>query len=182
MKKQLMIGAAIGALVMSGALAQSPNSPPNSNAMPPAAAQSPQGPGKAAIVTAQKPDQWLASKFKGTEVVGSDSQKIGAISDILFDKTGKIEAYVVSVGGFLGMGSKEVALAPASFEVIAGKNGSADILKVSMKQDELKQAQNFTPYSPPHPTTTGSGAPGGLKSLSGGGMRPSPNPPPGSTR
>ncbi len=48
----------------------------------------------------------------------SDSQKIGTVSDILFDKDGKIEAYVVSVGGFLGMGAKEVALAPASFEVI----------------------------------------------------------------
>jgi hypothetical protein len=77
------------------------------------------------------------------------------------------------------MGAKEVAMAPASFEVIPGKNGTSDILKISLKQDELKQAQNFTPYSPPRPTTTGSGAPGGLNSLSGGGMRPSSNRPPG---
>ena len=41
----------------------------------------------------QKPDQWLASKFKGTDVIGSDDKKIGDVSDILFDKDGKIEAY-----------------------------------------------------------------------------------------
>jgi sporulation protein YlmC with PRC-barrel domain len=177
MTKKLMIGAAIGALMVSGALAQSPSSPSSSS--PPAAAQTQQGAGKADFVAAQKPDQWLASKFKGTNVMGADNQSIGAISDILFDKTGKIEAFVVSVGGFLGVGSKEVALAPISFEVIPGKNGAADILKLSMTQDELKQAQNFARYEPPRPTTTGSG---GLNSLGarpgGNGLRPSSNTPP----
>ena len=49
----------------------------------------------AQIVNSQKPDQWLASKFKGTDVIGADNEKIGDVSDILFDKTGKIEAFVV---------------------------------------------------------------------------------------
>ncbi|HTT48188.1 MAG TPA: PRC-barrel domain-containing protein [Pseudolabrys sp.] len=178
MMKKPMIGAAIGALMASAAMAQSPTPPPAANPAPPAAAQ--QGGVKADFVMAQQPDQWLASKFKGTAVMDADSQKIGTVSDILFDKDGKIEAYVVSVGGFLGMGSKEVALAPASFEVMPGKNGTADILKLSLKQAEIKQAQNFTPYSPPRPTTTGSGT--GLNSLQGGGMRPSTNTPPGSAR
>jgi len=61
--------------------------------------------------------------------------KIGDVSDILFDKDGKIEAYVVSVGGFLGMGSKDVAIAPTSFDVVPGSNGSADKLKLSMSKD-----------------------------------------------
>ncbi len=178
MTKKLMIGAAIGALMVSGALAQSPNSPPSSSSSPPAAAQ-PSG-GKADFVTAQKSDQWLASKFKGTDVLGTDSKKIGSISDVLFDKDGKIEAYVVSVGGLLGIGAKEVALAPASFEVVPGQNGSADKLKTSLNQDELKQAQAFARYEPPRPTTTGSGAPGGggLNGLPGAGSRPSSNTPP----
>jgi len=175
MTKKLMIGAAIGALMVSGALAQSPSSPSNPSSSPPAAAQ--QGTGKADFVMSQKPDQWLASKFKGTEVVSADNQKIGSVSDILFDKTGKIEAFVVSVGGFLGMGSKEVALAPNSFDVIPGQNGAGDILKLALNQEELKQAQNFRPYEPPRAATTGS-APGGLNSLPGGGMRPSTNTPP----
>ncbi len=173
MTSKLMIGAAIGALMVSGALAQSPTSPSSSPAKPPAAEQL--SGGKADFVTSQKPDQWLASKFKGTDVMSADNKKIGDVADILFDKNGKIEAYVISVGGFLGMGAKEVAMAPSSFDVIPGSNGKADLLKLSINQDELKQAQNFKSYEPPRPTTTGSGA--GLGGLPGG-MRPSTNTPP----
>ena len=126
---------------------------------------------KADLVSSQKPDQYLATKFRGTDVVGADNKKIGDVSDILFDKTGKIEAYVISVGGFLGMGAKNVALAPASFDVVPGLNGAADQLKLSMSKEELTTAQNFTPYEPPR-TTTGAG-PGAGSPM--GGTRPSSN-------
>jgi sporulation protein YlmC with PRC-barrel domain len=157
MMKQLMIGAAATALMVSAASAQAP-SPPAAQSMP---APAPSG-NKAAMVTSQKPDQWMASSFKGTDVLGSDDKKIGDISDILFSKDGKIDAFVVSVGGFLGMGAKEVAMAPSAFQVVAGdkSKGEADKLKITASQDELKQAQNFTRYEPPRPTTTGAG-PGG---------------------
>src|SRR4051794_40390917 len=117
MMKTLMLGTALSALLLSGAFAQAPNAPTS----PPAAAKSDKAMpatgqvsgtandkagGKADFVSSQKPDQWLASKFKGTDVMGPDNQKIGDVTDILFEKSGKIEAYVVSVGGFLGMGSK----------------------------------------------------------------------------
>jgi len=164
MKNKLMIGAAIGALMVSGALAQTSNPSTSPAATPPVAAQPTSG--KADFITSQKPDQWLASKFKGTDVMSADNKKIGDVSDILFDKDGKVEAYIVSVGGFLGMGAKDVALAPSSFDVIPGENGAAPKLKLSLNQDELKQAQNFKPYEPPHPTTTGMGT-GGMKPLTG---------------
>jgi Spy/CpxP family protein refolding chaperone len=84
MLKKLMLSTALSAVMVTTAFAQSPSSPSSPN--PPPAAQS-QGSGKANFVTAQKPDQWLATKFKGTNVLGSDNQKIGDVSDILFDKT-----------------------------------------------------------------------------------------------
>ncbi|MGC1466363.1 MAG: PRC-barrel domain-containing protein [Pseudolabrys sp.] len=177
MLKKLMLGTAISALMLSGAMAQTSTSPAQPMS-PPAASSAPSSTpdtsskagdssaasSKAAFVSSQQPDQWLASKFKGTEVLGSDGKKIGDINDLLFDKSGKIEAYVVSVGGFLGMGAKSVAMAPSSFEVVPGQNGAAPKLKTAMTTNELKQAQNFTPYEPPR-TTTGSG--GGLGSLNG---------------
>lgn len=175
MTKTFMLGAAIGALMVSGALAQSPPSSAPSSSSPPPAASTSSPPaaaspsanmpasGKADMVSAQKPDQWLASKFKGTDVMGADDQKIGSITDILFDKTGSIQAYVVGVGGFLGMGAKEVALAPKSFTAVPGQNGAADKLKVSVSKDELTQAQNFARYEPPRPAaTTGTGAGGSM--------------------
>jgi hypothetical protein len=110
-------------------------------------------------------------------VVGSDDKKIGDVSDILFDKDGKIEAFVVSVGGFLGVGAKDVALAPTAFEVVKGSEGSSDKLKLAMNKDELKQAQNFEPYKEPAKVTTGAAGsrPGGM-GPAGGGMSPATPP------
>ena len=130
------------------------------------------------IVSSQSPDQFLASNFKGTDVIGSNGKKIGDVSDILFEKDGTIQAYVVSFGGFLGMGAKEVAIAPAAFEVVPGKKGEAKKLKLSMSQQDLKAAQKFTEYKPPQPASTtgsGGGTMGGAAGggAIGGGMHPS---------
>ena len=109
----------------------------------------------AKFVNSQRQDQFLASKFKGTDVIGTDGQKIGDVSDILFDKTGKIEAFVLRVGGFLGIGAKDVALAPNAFEVVPGdkSKNESDKLKLAMTKDDLKQAANFEPYKAPSSTT-----------------------------
>ena len=173
MLKKLMMSTALSAVLATAAFAQSTSSPSTPSEPPAAKTESTPAPvaksdssGKMNFVSSQKPDQWLASKFKGTDVVGSDNEKIGDVSDILFDKTGKVEAFVISVGGFLGMGSKEVALAPSSFDVVPGQNGSSDKLKISATKDQLKDAQNFAHYEPPRPATTGAGT------TSPGGMRP----------
>jgi sporulation protein YlmC with PRC-barrel domain len=173
MLKKQMVTTAIGGLMMSGALAQAVDTKPADfpAAKSPLAVTAPApvvAPGSAAVINTQKPDQWLASKFKGTDVIGADNEKIGDVSDILFDKAGKIEAFIVSVGGFLGIGSKDVALAPASFQVVPGdvSKNESDKLKLAMSKDQLKQAANFEPYNPPR-TTTGMG---------GGNTRPAPRP------
>ena len=177
MIKTLMLGAAVGALMLTGAMTQpsfAQSASPGANPTP-AAVQ-----GKPDVVSSQQPDQWLASKFKATDVIGTDNKSIGDVSDILFDKTGKIEAYVVSVGGFLGVGAKDVALAPSSFQVVPGSNGGADKLKLSMSANELKQAQNFTPYAPPSATTgmgSGTSSPASSGGLTGGMHPPADNAP-----
>ena len=163
MLKKLALISAVSMFAMGSALAQSPNTSSSSTEVKA---------GDAHFISAQKPDQWLGTKFKGTDVLGSDNQKIGDVSDILFDKSGKIEAYVVSVGGFLGIGSKDVALAPAAFQVVPGDPNSATNkspkLKTSMTKDQLKEAANFEPYKEPRATTGSTGAP--RPSGSSGGM------------
>ncbi|HXZ45323.1 MAG TPA: PRC-barrel domain-containing protein [Pseudolabrys sp.] len=150
MLKKLMVSTALSAVLATGAFAQS-SSPPSSSSPPPAQALSAakETSDKMNFVSTQKPDQWLASKFKGTNVVGSDNQKIGDVSDILFDKSGKVEAFVISVGGFLGVGSKEVALAPSSFDVVPGSNGSADKLKLAATKEQLKEKKTLRGMSRP---------------------------------
>lgn len=179
--KKLVLGTAITALMLSTAFAQAPSSSTNGSTASPPAASSTAMPasGSMNFVSSQKPDQMLASKFKGTDVIGTDNAKIGDVSDILFDKDGKIEAFVISVGGFLGVGSKSVAIAPTAFEIVKGASNEPDKLKLAATKDQLKEAQNFEPYNPPR-TTTGSGAAGGMGS--GMGSRPSPSTPPASSR
>jgi hypothetical protein len=53
---------------------------------------------------------WRASKVVGLNVYNDKNENIGAINDLLMDKGGSIKAAVISVGGFLGMGSRLVAL------------------------------------------------------------------------
>jgi sporulation protein YlmC with PRC-barrel domain len=170
--RKTLLGTAAAALMISSAFAQStptPSSPSSTPSAPSAAPSTSSGSsgtgqmnsgsmasGSMNFVTTQRPEQYLASKFTGTDVIGTDNAKIGDVSDMLFDKDGKIEAYVISVGGFLGVGAKDVAIAPSAFEVVKGTNGESDKLKLSATKDQLKQAQNFQPYSAPS-TTTGAG-------------------------
>lgn len=164
MLKKLMITTALTGMMIGAAAAQTSSPAQNQPANPPsgttqfAPKADMKSSGAPQFIKSQKSEQWLASKFRGTDVIGSDNQKIGSVNDILFDKDGKIEAYVISVGGFLGMGSKDVALAPSSFQVVAGDKSKyeSDKLKISMSSDQLKQAANFEPYQPPR-ATTGSG-------------------------
>lgn len=87
-------------------------------------------------------------------MIGADDAKIGDVSDILFDKDQKILAYVVGVGGFLGIGAKDVAVAPSSFQPVPGKDATDMKLRLSMTKDELKAAEAFVPYQPPRPVSS----------------------------
>ena len=163
MLKKLMITTAIGGLMIGSAFAaedmKSPSTQPSSSRRLRRSTRASPSASSAKFVNSQRQDQYLASKFKGTDVIGTDDKKIGDVSDILFDKDGKIEAYVVGVGGFLGIGSKDVALAPAAFQVVPGdkSKNESDKLRLSMTKDQLKEAANFEPYKEPR-ATTGMGA------------------------
>ena len=61
------------------------------------------------FVTASRPHQWRATKLIGLDVLGADNEKIGDVSEILIDPEGN-EVVVVSIGGFLGIAGREVAI------------------------------------------------------------------------
>jgi len=112
----------------------------------------------AKFVSSQQTNQWLSSKFIGIDVVGTDDKKIGDVSDVLFDQQGKVEAYVVGVGGFLGIGAKDVALAPSAFQPVKDNNNN-ERLKLSMTKEELEKAPAFERKQEPRATTTGAATP-----------------------
>ena len=156
MAKVFIVFAAAGGLTMSTALAQAPEHPGAGTAVPPEASA---GPGSSQIVDAQGQDEWLASRLRGTSVLGSDNQKVGDVVDILLDKSGQVRAFIVGVGGVLGLGAKEVAIEVTGFREVPAGNGSKAQLKVSMTKEQLTRAPGFKPLPSP-PATTGS-APSG---------------------
>jgi len=159
MLKTLVMSAAVSALMVSGALAQA-----NPPATAPAASS-------AKFIPAQGADKFVFSKFKGTNVLGPDNAKVGDVNDMLFDKSGKVVGLIVGVGGFLGIGEKNVAIDMGAFQIVPADTGSSGPtatganndptnvkLKVSWSKDELKNAPDFEYYKSPARTTSGPGA------------------------
>jgi sporulation protein YlmC with PRC-barrel domain len=105
-KEHLIACVAIAVLGVGPALAQT-----NQPAAPPA--QSGTAAGAASeVITADKvsADTWRASKLIGVGIYGPDDEKVGDVNEVLVDRKGQMQAIVVGVGGFLGIGEKDVAV------------------------------------------------------------------------
>ncbi len=78
----------------------------------PAPSQAPAAAPRAAV-TAPAPalsqtGQWRASKLVGLNVYNEQNEKLGDISEILLDQSGKVQGVVIGVGGFLGLGQHDI--------------------------------------------------------------------------
>ena len=103
--KYTAAGLAGTVLLASVAFAQSP-SPPSSDSttkMTPAASDTSTSPSSFT-------GNWRASKVVGLSVYNDKNESVGSINDVLMDKSGKIVAVVIGVGGFLGVGEHLVAV------------------------------------------------------------------------
>jgi sporulation protein YlmC with PRC-barrel domain len=52
--------------------------------------------------------QWRASKLVGLNVYNEQNEKLGDISEVLIDTSGKVTGVVIGVGGFLGIGQRDI--------------------------------------------------------------------------
>ena len=62
----------------------------------------------------------LSSKVVGLDIYNNDNKDIGAIKDVAMNPDGRVAAYIVSVGAFLGMGEHYVAVNPSAVKVTYG--------------------------------------------------------------
>ena len=54
--------------------------------------------------------KWRASKLMGLDVYNEANEKLGDINELILDKDGRVNAVVIGVGGFLGMGEHDIAV------------------------------------------------------------------------
>jgi sporulation protein YlmC with PRC-barrel domain len=97
----------------------------------------------ATYLTEQGENQISANDYIGATVYNAKDESIGDINDLIIDKNGGIAAAVVGVGGFLGIGEKNVAV-PMSNIMAAQKEDGTDLkLTTNETADTLKNAPEF---------------------------------------
>jgi len=85
----------------------------------------------------------FSSKLKGLNVYNQKDEKVGEITDLAIGKGEQIEAMILSVGGFLGVGEHYVAVSPASVRVSYNKDKDTWSAKMNTTKEALKAAPEF---------------------------------------
>ncbi|MCC5979554.1 MAG: PRC-barrel domain-containing protein [Salinarimonas sp.] len=126
--------------------------PEADNGMVPAADLQMQGD----FIVAQTPGHVLGTNLIGADVVTADGDVIGPVADIIIDQERELVGITVSVGGFLGIGDREIGI-PASAMVVAPDvettgsivergdpfTGPVSDVVITMNSDEIEQAPEF---------------------------------------
>jgi sporulation protein YlmC with PRC-barrel domain len=94
-------------------------------------------------LTEQAQNQISANDYIGKSIYNGEDKSIGSVTDLILEENGGIVAAVVGVGGFLGMGQKDVAV-PMDKITVTREADSNDIrLTTTETVDALKAAPEF---------------------------------------
>jgi sporulation protein YlmC with PRC-barrel domain len=96
---------------------------------------------RSSVLTAIPSNATTVTTYYKQNVYDPSDSKIGEIVDVLVGNEGKIDAFIVSVGGFLGMDSKDVAI-PFNAVRATNKNGTW-YLTMNATKDGLKAAPGY---------------------------------------
>ena len=97
--------------------------------------------GPAGIYT-EMPAGTTVTNFYKQNVYDPSDNKIGDVDDVLIDTDGHVTAMIIAVGGFLGMGEKDVAVPFSS--VRASEKNNKWYLVLNTNKEALKNAPGFT--------------------------------------
>ena len=96
----------------------------------------------------------------GREVRSSADENMGRIVDVIVDRTGHVRAAIIDFGGFLGVGSRKIAV---DWNALRFHPDSAkrDVITLELTRDQVKEAPEYKDKQP----VVVLGASGGLQSL-----------------
>lgn len=90
-----------------------------------------------------------ANSLRSDDLIGADlrtrgdDESIGPVTDLVIDENGKIAAVIVEVGGFLGLGEKEVAISWDSIDSRRNEDDDGYIFSVDTTEDALTDAPEY---------------------------------------
>jgi hypothetical protein len=155
-RKLWLIPAGVLCLMASSSMAEEPSGskePPLQSA--PVSLQ--QRPPKAPSLTVLGSRQ--AHSVLGREIRTSADESMGRIVDVVVDRDGRVRAAVIDFGGFLGVGSRKIAVDwnALHFET----NGQRDFVRSELTRDQVNAAPEYKEKQ----AVVVLGAAGGLQSL-----------------
>jgi len=109
------------------------------------------------FVVSQGPNQVLGSNLMNADVIGATGENIGTVDDVLLDSEGRVLAIIVGVGGFLGIGQRDVAIPVDALNFVTAEVAAAGTATQPMATGTLGQEPATTA---PGATATGQPAPG----------------------
>ena len=87
---------------------------------------------------------WRATELKGTDVKTPTGEKLGDIEELAIDTNGRVSYAILSVGGFLGMGDKLVAVPWGNLRFsLEGDKGDKRMITLASTKAQLDQAPEF---------------------------------------
>jgi sporulation protein YlmC with PRC-barrel domain len=95
------------------------------------------------IIPEQKETQLLAEDLVGANVFGPDGEKVGTVEDLILDEQQKVTGVVVGVGGFLGIGKKDVGLTWEQAKVVESPDTATKKIMITMTKADLEAAPDF---------------------------------------
>ena len=87
-------------------------------------------------------DEMFSSKLKGLNVYNQKDENVGEITDIAL-KNNQVDALILSVGGFLGMGEHYVAVSPSSVNVHYDQKNDKWLASMNTTKEAMKAAPEF---------------------------------------
>lgn len=90
----------------------------------------------------QAQEELLASEIIGATVYSSADENLGSVSDLVFAKEGGVEAAIIGVGGFLGIGAKNVAVSFDQIEQSTDEDGNLKLI-LNVSKEELDAAPEY---------------------------------------
>jgi hypothetical protein len=86
---------------------------------------------------------WQAETILGKEVRGSRAnENIGRIVDVIVDRRGRVRAALIDFGGFLGVGSRKIAIDWEALNFAPGENGRS-VITLDLTRDQMKAAPEY---------------------------------------
>lgn len=122
---------------------ESPTSPSNGNPLPPPAQPDSGPPDRPTAVVLERRE---ARSILGREVRSAAGENMGRIIDVIVDQAGNARAAIIDFGGFLGVGSRKIAVSWNALH-FAVADGS-DRITVGFTRDQVKAAPEYQDGKP----------------------------------